>query len=168
MDEPTTFYTLLKALRRGYVLHRPILVEVARGSHPGGEIQIEMTQTFAQPLDWKDAHSIEYANSAYHRIGPNAQHVSGEAVVTIGRSRRCTIRVDNESVSKVHASVRYDKSLGEYQITDEGSRNGTSLGGAPLLPQQPATLWPGVYVSFGDAVFLFLDSATLHKLARLV
>lgn len=168
MDEPKTFYALLRALRAGYVLHRPILVEVARGSHPGGEIQIEMTQTFSQPLDWKDAHSIEYANSAFHRIGPNSAPAGGETAVTIGRSRRCTIRVDNESVSKLHASVRYVMARSEYQLTDEGSRNGTSLGGVALVSGQPATLWPGVYVSFGDAVFLFLDGATLHKLARLV
>ena len=85
----------------------------------------------------------------------------------IGRSRRCDVRVENDSVSKVHASVVFDRSSGEYYIVDENSRNGTCINGEPLVPGVPAPIWSGAYVSYGDAVFVFIDPPTLRKLSKL-
>jgi two-component system, NtrC family, response regulator AtoC len=43
--------------------------------------------------------------------------------VTIGRSRSCTLFVDDEGVSRLHASIA--RRGGEVVVTDLGSRNGT-------------------------------------------
>jgi pSer/pThr/pTyr-binding forkhead associated (FHA) protein len=70
-------------------------------------------------------------------------------------------------VSKVHGSVVFDASAGEYFLIDENSRNGTRINGEPVSPGVPTAVWSGAHVSFGDAVFVFLDPPTLRKLAKL-
>jgi predicted component of type VI protein secretion system len=77
------------------------------------------------------------------------------------------VRVENESVSKVHGSVMFDRTAGQYYIVDENSRNGTYINGESLTPGVPAEVWSGAYVSFGDAVFVFIDPPTLRKLSKL-
>ena len=39
---------------------------------------------------------------------------------------------------------------------------------APIRPSEPAAVWSGAYVGFGDAVFVFIDPPTLRKLSKLV
>ncbi|MBP6632905.1 MAG: FHA domain-containing protein [Kofleriaceae bacterium] len=166
--EPRTLRELLLAIRDGFALHRPILVEVGTSEEAAADNTFERTMTLTQPMDWMEAHGLEYATSAFFRVGPNTLHVAGEPPVMVGRSRRCDVRVDNESVSKVHASLHFDHGRGEYLVVDEASRNGSSINGTPLVAGERTAVWPGAYLCFGDAVFVFLDAPTLRKLARLV
>ena len=46
--------------------------------------------------------------------------------ITIGR-KLCTVNIDNNSVSKLHAIINYDEQINEYFISDENSTNGTQL-----------------------------------------
>jgi hypothetical protein len=67
--------------------------------------------------------------------------------VTIGRSRDRTITVDDNRVSRSHARIeRRDRG---WVVVDEGSSNGTRVGGAELVAGKPRSLRPGDVVSVG-------------------
>lgn len=168
-DQPkaTTLRDLLVELRKGYTLYKPILIEVEPGTRITPDSTIDRTMTLRKPLDWAEQYGREYASHSFLILGPNTLSAGLDTPVTIGRSRRCDVRVENDSVSKVHASVVFDRSLGEYYVVDESSRNGSYINGEPLVPGVPAPIWSGAYVSFGDAVFVFIDPPTLRKLSKL-
>jgi pSer/pThr/pTyr-binding forkhead associated (FHA) protein len=67
--------------------------------------------------------------------------------VVIGRSAGCDVRLPDPSVSLRHASIRASGS--DYAIVDEGSTNGTFLGGVQLLPQTPRMLKSGDLLRVG-------------------
>ncbi|MCG8423283.1 MAG: FHA domain-containing protein [Proteobacteria bacterium] len=170
MEERTkakTLRELLVELRRGWTLHKPILIEVEPGSRVTPDATIDRTMTLRKPLDWAEQYGREYAQHSFLILGPNTLAAGMEQPVTIGRSRRCDVRVENDSVSKVHGSVMFDRAAAEYYIVDENSRNGTCINGEALTPGVPAAVWSGAYVSFGDAVFVFIDPPTLRKLSKL-
>jgi pSer/pThr/pTyr-binding forkhead associated (FHA) protein len=162
-----TLHELLLELKAGYHLHKPILIEIEPGTRNSPEVTIDRTMTLKQPLDWVEEYGKELASNTFILLGPNTLAAGLDAPVTIGRSRRCDVRVENDSVSKVHGSVVFDAQGGEYFLIDENSRNGTRINGEPLTPGVPTAVWSGAHVSFGDAVFVFLDPPTLRKLAKL-
>ena len=123
--------------------------------------------TLSAPLDWAEQYTREYANQAFTIVGPNSLRQGLDTPVTIGRSRKCDVRIENESVSKTHASIVFDRGSGGYFLCDENSRNGTCINSEALTPGMKTALWSGAYVSFGDAVFVFIDPPTLRKLSRL-
>jgi hypothetical protein len=163
----STLRELLVELREGHTLHAPILIEVEVGSSDRPDATVDRTMTMSKPLDWAEQYGREYAGHRYVILGPNTLPSETVDPVTIGRSRRCHVRIDNDSVSKLHASVVYSGSTGEYFIIDEGSRNGTAINGEPLTAGSRMPIWSGAYVSFGDAVFVFIDPPTLRKLSKL-
>ena len=158
-------------MKAGYVLHKPILIEVTSGvltaKTPMPDSTIDRTMTIKKPVDLSEQYSKEYAGYRFLVLGPNTLSAGVDAPVTIGRRRRCDVRVDNDSVSKFHGSVVFDRSSGEYYVIDENSRNGTSINGEPLAPGVPSAVWSGAYLSFGDAVFVFIDPQTLRKRSTL-
>ena len=164
----TTLRGLLVELKQGYTLYKPILIEVERGTRDSVTSNtIERTMTLRKPLDWAGQYGREYAGHQFLVLGPNTRTSGSQARITIGRSRQCDVRVDNDSISKVHASLVFDRVNGGYYVVDENSRNGTAINGEPLVPQTPTSIWAGAYVSFGDAVFVFIDPPTLRKLSKL-
>lgn len=161
----TNLRDLLLEVRGGYVLHRPILVDVTPRAGEGADQTVERTLTITLPVLGEPQLTAELAACAFVLIGANTLHASTEPM-TIGRSRRCDVRIDNESVSKVHGSIGYDDARG-YLVVDENSRNGTRVNGEPLAPGTATPVYAGAQVAFGDATFVFLDPPTLRKLARL-
>ncbi|MBE7450957.1 MAG: FHA domain-containing protein [Kofleriaceae bacterium] len=162
-----TLRELLLEMRGGYVLHRPVVVDVTPGTRDGPEATIERTLTIQLPAAGGDDLSSELAGCSFMLVGPNTLSAGLETPVTIGRSRRCDVRVDNDSVSKVHASVTFDQGRAAYLLVDENSRNGTRVNGQQLAPGVAAPVYAGAQVAFGDAVFVFIDPPTLRKLARI-
>lgn len=162
-----TLRELLLEMRGGYVLHRPVLVDVTPGSRDGADATLERTLTIQLPSAGSDDLSSELAACSFMLLGPNTLTAGIESPVTIGRSRRCDVRVDNDSVSKVHSSVVFDQGRSAYMIVDENSRNGTRVNGTQLSPGVAAAVYAGAQVAFGDAVFVFIDPPTLRKLARI-
>ncbi len=69
------------------------------------------------------------------------------ARVVIGRSANCDVRLPDPSVSQRHALLRAQGS--EYQIIDDGSTNGTFVGGVRLSPKAARTLRSGDMVRVG-------------------
>lgn len=67
--------------------------------------------------------------------------------IVIGRSSGADVRLPDPSVSLRHASIRASGS--EYTVVDEGSTNGTFIGGVQLVPQTPRLLKTGDLLRVG-------------------
>ena len=67
--------------------------------------------------------------------------------VVIGRGEGCDVRLPDPSVSPRHATLRQHG--GSYLIVDEGSTNGTYLGGVRLAAQAPRVIKDGERVRLG-------------------
>jgi hypothetical protein len=75
------------------------------------------------------------------------------AHVAVGRSPQNDVIIDQASVSRFHADVRWSE--GVYSVRDAKSRNGTTLNGAKVVAQHGERLRAGDVVVFGDAACLF-------------
>jgi hypothetical protein len=152
----STLSDLLDAIRKGVATPQPVLVE-ARGtpkSMEGGGAPDD--------ADWMEEYARAYALNWALPLVPGTDD-SGP--VTVGRSPQCDICIDDGSVSRIHASVIFERN--RYYVMDEHSRNGTFINGEPVSPGVPTSMASGAYVSFGDALFLFIGPVTLRKLAKL-
>ena len=82
-----------------------------------------------------------------------------ETVVTgpfrIGRDPECQIRIDNNLVSRIHASIWIDHD--HLLLRDERSRNGTQLNGHALAPGEAHYLHHDDQVTIGDTVLLVVS-----------
>ena len=130
------------------------------------ESTTERTMTSNIQVDWAEEYTREYAHEEYIIVGSNSLQEGLDKPVSIGRSRQCDVRVESDSVSKLHATIVLDRGSGGYFVTDKGSRNGTYLNGEKIYANSRESLWSGVFLSFGDAVFVFMDPPTVRKLAR--
>ena len=164
--QAVTLRDLLVEIRNGFAIFSPVLIRVHSDALDFEDTTIERTVTTSMELDWTEEYTREYAGEQFTFVGSNSLQGGLAQSVSIGRSRSCDVRVENESVSKSHASIVFDRGSGGYFVTDEGSRNGTCLNGEPLAAHVRASLWSGTYLSFGDAVFVFIDPPTLRKLSR--
>lgn len=67
--------------------------------------------------------------------------------IVIGRSSGSDVRLPDPTVSLRHASIRAQGA--EYAIVDEGSANGTTVGGIKLAPHTPRLVRTGDLVRVG-------------------
>ena len=74
--------------------------------------------------------------------------------ISLGRSPSCTVRVNNPSLSWVHAVLVREGSPARYRVFDRGSSNGTYVNGQR---QEEALLRHGDQLMCGEFVFLFVD-----------
>jgi hypothetical protein len=81
--------------------------------------------------------------------------------ISVGRLPDCDLVVDDPSVSKRHALIRWDAANSHATVHDVGSTNGTYINAGNRLAGETA-LQDGDIVSFGDVQFWFLLTATLH------
>jgi pSer/pThr/pTyr-binding forkhead associated (FHA) protein len=79
----------------------------------------------------------------------------------VGRLPDCDVVVDDGSVSKRHALLRWNEAERRCAVRDLGSTNGTFLN-ANSLGQREATLHDGDILSFGNVQFWYLLTDTLH------
>jgi FHA domain-containing protein len=79
----------------------------------------------------------------------------------VGRLPDCDLMVEDPSVSKRHAVLRWDKVLRRCTVSDSESTNGTTVNGVGLAGPE-MTLRDGDMVSFGNAAFCFLLTDTLY------
>ena len=69
--------------------------------------------------------------------------------VKIGRARHCDCIVNDPTVSRVHAALRYED--GHWWLRDLRSTNGTSLNGCWIADE--VEVRPGDHLSLGAATF---------------
>ena len=85
-----------------------------------------------------------------------------EGETTIGRDGTCTISVDDELVSRTHASFkRHD---GYIEVTDLGSRNGTRVNGVVI--RQTTRLAHGDRIRIGPRELVFYDTERERRRSR--
>ena len=78
-----------------------------------------------------------------------------EELTVIGKlENACDAVIDLPTVSRVHAKVR--KREEEYYLTDLNSRNGTSVNGRLLRPEEEYLLQAEDEVDFAQARYIFL------------
>jgi len=76
------------------------------------------------------------------------------SAVTLGRSNHCDVTVDDESISRRHATLK----MGETTtIEDLGSANGTVVRGNKLRPARPAVIAVGELVRLGTGTIILLQ-----------
>lgn len=74
---------------------------------------------------------------------------------TIGRSKRCTIYIDDPHLSKNHARIFLKD--GVFYVQDLDSTNGSFLNGRKL-PKQAVRVKDSDKLSFGNVSFIFVDN----------
>ncbi len=81
----------------------------------------------------------------------------GTAAFEIGRSARCDLPIDQESVSRHHARITFDGN--EYWIQDLGSTNGTFVGDNAVQKHQLAD---GEQVRIGRSILKFMTGENVE------
>jgi hypothetical protein len=73
-------------------------------------------------------------------------------MISVGRTSNNDIVIDHAKVSKLHAAFRPAPNGDGFTVTDLGSSFGTSIDGAPLMPQKAVAVTSGQTIVFGRAV----------------
>lgn len=94
----------------------------------------------------------------------------GQAALTIGRSSRCDLQLDEQSVSRQHTRIEPAHDSQCYLISDLGSTNGTYVNDNPI---KTATLRHGDQIQIGRFILKFLagghvESAYHEEIYRLM
>ncbi len=82
-----------------------------------------------------------------------------QAALTIGRSSRCDLQLDEESVSRQHARIECDANA-LYRIADLGSTNGTYVND---VPQKATALRHGDQLQIGRSILKFLAGGHIES-----
>ncbi len=88
--------------------------------------------------------------------------LDGVDALTVGRQADCDLVLTHSSVSKRHATLRWDEVSKRATIEDLQSTNGTFLNAASRIRNE-TVLKDGDILSFGDVQFWFLITDTLHQ-----
>ena len=81
--------------------------------------------------------------------------------LSVGRQPDCDLIIDDSSVSKRHAILRWNAEQKRCSVADLGSSNGTFLNASSGVETE-TVLRDGDILSFGDAQFWYLLSETLY------
>ena len=87
--------------------------------------------------------------------------LQGVDELSVGRQPDCDLVIDDASVSKRHAILRWDAARRRASLEDLGSTNGTYIN-AGSRQKAETTLKDGDIVSFGEVQFWYLLTETLH------
>ncbi|QRN96391.1 FHA domain-containing protein [Archangium violaceum] len=83
--------------------------------------------------------------------------------LAVGRLPSCDLVINDPSVSKHHAELRWYGPAASCRVRDLRSTNGTFLNGKPLAPEREYLLRDGALLRFGDADFAFFVAKSLHQ-----
>lgn len=88
--------------------------------------------------------------------------LQGVDQLSVGRQPDSDLVLDDPSVSKTHAILRWNEEHQRCTIQDLGSTNGTFLN-ASIRLRQETTLQSGDILSFGEVQYWFLLTETLYE-----
>ncbi|HZA14321.1 MAG TPA: FHA domain-containing protein [Myxococcaceae bacterium] len=92
--------------------------------------------------------------------------LKGSDELTVGRAPDCDLVLDDPSVSKRHATLRWNDERSICSLEDLQSTNGTYLNGSVRV-HKPVVLRDGDILSFGEVVFWYLLTPTLYERLKL-
>jgi two-component system response regulator AtoC len=95
--------------------------------------------------------------------GVFTSRVPSDGELTIGRSDRCTVVIDDPLLSREHAVLRIGV---RNELTDLGSSNGTRVGDRELAAHAPEPLAVGEVVSVGSHVLLLKSASSATSAFR--
>ena len=81
--------------------------------------------------------------------------------LTVGRQANCDLVLEDPSVSKMHAALKWDAANKRCSVVDTGSTNGTFLN-ASIRVRKETILRDGDIISFGEVQYWYLLTETLH------
>ena len=87
--------------------------------------------------------------------------LSGVDELSVGRQPDCELIVDDPSVSKRHAVLKWDEAAKRCSVLDKGSTNGTFLN-ASIRVRKETILRDGDIISFGEVQWWYLLTETLY------
>jgi FHA domain-containing protein len=91
--------------------------------------------------------------------------IHGTEELQVGRLPDNDLVIDDPSVSKRHAVLRWDNVARRCMVTDLNSRNGTRVNGEYIRDPNSLIL-DGDVVSFGDTEYCFLETHSLLSMLR--
>ncbi len=122
---------------------------------------IPITEGVVDPLAGAQSNATpSYSGTPSPRLIAKAGSYSGSSyplggsIIQIGREASCDISLATDAnVSRKHATI--SSAGGTYNITDNGSSNGTFVNGTRLVPNEATQLTPGDEVHIGNTRFRF-------------
>jgi DNA-binding NtrC family response regulator len=99
----------------------------------------------------------------------SSQPLPISGVVSLGRSTKCAVQIDDAMASREHARIHIgsDGGVPVLTIEDVGSANGTRVRDAVIKPGEPAAILPGEAVIIGSTVIMVLQTRPPVGLRRL-
>jgi two-component system response regulator AtoC len=99
----------------------------------------------------------------------SSQSLPASGVVTVGRSTKCGVQIDDALASREHARIHVgsDGGVPVLTIEDIGSANGTRVRDAVIKPGEPAAILPGEAIMIGSTVVMVLQNRAPAGLRRL-
>ncbi|EQC44661.1 FHA domain protein [Bacteriovorax sp. Seq25_V] len=85
--------------------------------------------------------------------------IENEAVV--GRVIEADVLIDDESLSRLHCKITFDKEESRYMLEDLGSSNGTKCNGYQVV--EPVPLSPGDILTVGKVKMMFLTLENIRE-----
>src|SRR5258708_9839152 len=100
--------------------------------------------------------AAEHVVARMHALVIGEKHVASyplpdSGTITVGRSPQCEIQIDDQSVSRAHATISIGPKL---TIVDLGSANGTRVRERKLDPKSPVEIVPGEAIQIGTATII--------------
>lgn len=122
---------------------------LGQGEPIAGDIETELqTADIPIPTPTVDILLRDAISGHVYSMARHDADLAGEGVI-LGRSGGdATILIDDASVSRRHARIRYHGD--DLVVHDEGSTNGTRLDGAVVTPTQGRVLRPGSILKLGN------------------
>ena len=98
-----------------------------------------------------------------------SQRLPASGVVTVGRSKKCEVQIDDAMASREHARIHIgsDGGVPVLTIEDVGSANGTRVRDTVIKPSEPAAILPGEAITVGSTVLMVMQDRPTTGLRRI-
>ena len=142
-----------------------VLIQKPEGKGPGGTDQMGLPMNVAQTRMVKPEKAQAGALALLFQFEElevaTVPPLAGEDQLSVGRQPDCDLVLDDPSVSKTHAVLRWDDANKRCSVQDTGSTNGTFLN-ASIRVRKETILRDGDIISFGEVQYWYLLTETLY------
>lgn len=125
------------------------------------DAQLAMRTTMPSRRDRTTESALNIISEFEHLLVADLPPVGDKDEIVLGRQPDCDVVLEDPSVSKRHASFRWDAQKKRCILKDLGSSNGTYVDEAKL-GRKEHPLEDTVVLTFGDVDFWYMPTASLH------